>query len=114
MDRANAIAARNGVWMRDVVPAPGPELREPMIGRGGLAPIAGGSPEADAAGAAAIPAGASAGAGPSRLGVAPRLSDLARTRWVGGAPKMAVDTRAVRARCGWSPTGTRATSCSVS
>jgi NADH-quinone oxidoreductase subunit N len=36
------------VWMRDEVPAPGPGLREPFMGRGGLAPIAGGSPEADA------------------------------------------------------------------
>ena len=35
------------VWMRDEVPAPGPGVREPLMARGGLAPIAGGSPEAD-------------------------------------------------------------------
>ena len=35
------------VWMRDAVPAPGPAVREPLMARGGLAPIAGGSPEAD-------------------------------------------------------------------
>jgi NADH-quinone oxidoreductase subunit N len=35
------------VWMRDEVPSPGPGVREPFMVRGGLAPIAGGSPEAD-------------------------------------------------------------------
>ena len=35
------------LWMRDEVPAPGPGLRTALMGRGGLAPIAGGSPEAD-------------------------------------------------------------------
>jgi NADH-quinone oxidoreductase subunit N len=35
------------LWMRDEVPAPGPGIRSALIGRGGLAPIAGGSPEAD-------------------------------------------------------------------
>ena len=35
------------VWMRDAVPAPGPGVRGPLMARGGLAPIAGGSPEAD-------------------------------------------------------------------
>jgi NADH-quinone oxidoreductase subunit N len=45
------------VWMRDEVPSPGPGIREPLIGRGGLAPIAGGSPEADAENGAALRAG---------------------------------------------------------
>ena len=35
------------LWMRDEVPAPGPGIRDALMGRGGLAPIAGGSPEAD-------------------------------------------------------------------
>ncbi|MGZ4293561.1 MAG: NADH-quinone oxidoreductase subunit N [Solirubrobacteraceae bacterium] len=35
------------LWMRDAVPTPGPGVREPFIGPGALAPIAGGSPEAD-------------------------------------------------------------------
>ncbi len=35
------------LWMRDEVPAPGPGIRSALMGRGGLAPIAGGSPEAD-------------------------------------------------------------------
>jgi NADH-quinone oxidoreductase subunit N len=36
------------LWMRDEVPAPGPGLRGLVMGgRGGLAPIAGGAPEAD-------------------------------------------------------------------
>ncbi|HEX3975764.1 MAG TPA: NADH-quinone oxidoreductase subunit N [Solirubrobacteraceae bacterium] len=35
------------LWMRDEVPAPGPGVRSALMGRGGLAPIAGGSPEAD-------------------------------------------------------------------
>jgi NADH-quinone oxidoreductase subunit N len=33
--------------MRDEVPAPAPGIQSALIGRGGLAPIAGGSPEAD-------------------------------------------------------------------
>jgi NADH-quinone oxidoreductase subunit N len=37
------------VWMRDEVPAPGPGLGDPVIAPGRLAPIAGGSPEADVA-----------------------------------------------------------------
>ena len=36
------------LWMRDEVPAPAPGIRGALAGRGGLAPIAGGSPEADA------------------------------------------------------------------
>ena len=40
------------LWMRDPVPAPGPGVGEPFMARGGLAPIAGGSPEADAENAA--------------------------------------------------------------
>ena len=36
------------MWMRDEVPAPAPGVARPLAGRGGLAPIAGGSPEADA------------------------------------------------------------------
>jgi NADH-quinone oxidoreductase subunit N len=35
------------LWMRDEVPAPAPEVRGRSLGRPGLAPIAGGSPEAD-------------------------------------------------------------------
>ena len=35
------------LWMRDEVPATGPGFRGALLGRGGLAPIAGGSPEAD-------------------------------------------------------------------
>ncbi len=35
------------LWMRDEVPAPEPVIRGALIGRGGLAPIAGGSSEAD-------------------------------------------------------------------
>jgi NADH-quinone oxidoreductase subunit N len=57
------------VWMRDEVPAPGPGLREPFMGRGGLAPIAGGSPEADAEHGAgtlvAAPRSSIAAAGPA-------------------------------------------------
>jgi NADH-quinone oxidoreductase subunit N len=35
------------LWMRDEVPAPAPGIQSALMGRGGLAPIAGGSPEAD-------------------------------------------------------------------
>jgi NADH-quinone oxidoreductase subunit N len=65
------------LWMRDEVPAPGPGVREPMIARGGLAPIAGGSPEADVQDGATVPAGGSAGAGPSRVGAAPVATAVA-------------------------------------
>ncbi|MFL5863261.1 MAG: hypothetical protein ACJ780_21225, partial [Solirubrobacteraceae bacterium] len=52
------------LWMRDEVPAPGPARRNPFLGRGGLAPIAGGSPEADEQdGLGAVRAGTGSGAG---------------------------------------------------
>ncbi len=59
------------LWMRDEVPAPAPGLRSALTGRGGLAPIAGGSPEADqdtgfvAAPRAWAAAGSVAAAGPA-------------------------------------------------
>jgi len=50
------------LWMRPAVPSSGPGLAAPaMLGRGGLAPIAGGSPEADEADGLAT-GGAAAGA----------------------------------------------------
>ncbi|MFL5859292.1 MAG: NADH-quinone oxidoreductase subunit N [Solirubrobacteraceae bacterium] len=57
------------LWMRDEVPAPGPARRNPFLGRGGLAPIAGGSPEAyeqDGVGAVRAAPGSGAGAGGMR------------------------------------------------
>ena len=56
------------LWMRDEVPAPEPGIRGALMGRGGLAPIAGGSPEADDDEAASSPspqAGGVAAAGPA-------------------------------------------------
>jgi NADH-quinone oxidoreductase subunit N len=58
------------LWMRDEVPAPARGIGDPVIARGRLAPIAGGSPEADADDGAAT------------LGAAPR----AITTGPGGAP----------------------------
>jgi NADH-quinone oxidoreductase subunit N len=63
------------LWMRDAVPAPAPGIRGALGGRGGLAPIAGGSPEADAGGGAfaAAPGASSvaaAGAAPEVVAVA--------------------------------------------
>jgi NADH-quinone oxidoreductase subunit N len=60
------------LWMRDEVPAPAPGIRGALAGRGGLAPIAGGSPEADAGGGA--------------FATAPRPSSVAT---VGAAPEVA-------------------------
>ena len=54
------------LWMRDEVPAPAPGIRGPLAGRGGLAPIAGGSPEADA--------------GEGAFATAPRASGMAGVR----------------------------------
>jgi NADH-quinone oxidoreductase subunit N len=54
------------LWMRDEVPAPGPGIRSALVGRGGLAPIAGGSPEADEDnGFGAGPPAGSVAAGPA-------------------------------------------------
>jgi NADH-quinone oxidoreductase subunit N len=55
------------LWMRDEVPATGPGIRGALMGRGGLAPIAGGSPEADEEnGFVAVPVPSSvAAAGPA-------------------------------------------------
>ncbi|HXD63402.1 MAG TPA: NADH-quinone oxidoreductase subunit N [Solirubrobacteraceae bacterium] len=59
------------MWMRDEVPAPAPGIRGALAGRGGLAPIAGGSPEADAGGGA--------------FATAPRASSVAAA---GAAPEV--------------------------
>jgi len=59
------------VWMRDEVPAPGPGVRERLMGRGGLAPIAGGSPEADEEEGAGAPVTAAPVAAPHSGGVGP-------------------------------------------
>jgi NADH-quinone oxidoreductase subunit N len=64
------------VWMRDEVPAPGPGVRERLMGRGGLAPIAGGSPEADEEDGAATPVPA-ARSGFAALGPAPGVTGVA-------------------------------------
>ena len=59
------------IWMRDEVPAPGPGIRSALMGgRGGLAPIAGGSPEADeeSGGLRRSPAGEQRGRGRTRAG----------------------------------------------
>jgi NADH-quinone oxidoreductase subunit N len=61
------------MWMRSEVPAPGPGLGTQLaLGRGGLAPIAGGSPEADQA-------GVTSGAAPSRFGASMAAPDPAVT-----------------------------------
>ena len=64
------------VWMRDEVPAPGPGVRGRLMGRGGLAPIAGGSPEADEEDSAATPVPAPR-SGLSALGPAPGVTAVA-------------------------------------
>jgi NADH-quinone oxidoreductase subunit N len=64
------------VWMRDEVPAPGPGVRERLMGRGGLAPIAGGSPEADEEDGVATPAPA-AKPGLAMFGPAPAATAVA-------------------------------------
>jgi NADH-quinone oxidoreductase subunit N len=64
------------LWMRDAVPAPAvaPGARGALMGRGGLAPIAGGSPEADQAdGVVAAPHAASIAA----AGAAPEVTAVA-------------------------------------
>jgi NADH-quinone oxidoreductase subunit N len=61
------------MWMRAEVPAPGPGLGTRLaVGHGGLAPIAGGSPEADQA-------GVTSGAAPSRFGASVAAPDPAVT-----------------------------------
>ena len=68
--------------MRDEVPAPAPGVRGPLTGRGGLAPIAGGSAEADAGGGA--------------FATAPRPSSVAA---VGAAPEVAAAAVLFGAAC---------------
>jgi NADH-quinone oxidoreductase subunit N len=67
------------LWMRDEVPAPGPGIRSPLLGRGGLAPIAGGSPEADdeGGGFAAAPQAGGARGGSGAAGIAPEVTAVA-------------------------------------
>jgi NADH-quinone oxidoreductase subunit N len=62
------------LWMRDEVPAPG---RGTLIARGGLAPIAGGSPEADAEDAAAFAAAPQPGGVAAAVGPAPEATAVA-------------------------------------
>jgi len=64
------------IWMRSEVPSPGPSITGaiPVARRGGLAPIAGGSPEADAQPGVTpglVPAGGSRRTGPGAAGAAP-------------------------------------------
>jgi NADH-quinone oxidoreductase subunit N len=57
------------LWMREEVPSPGPSLTGQFVaGRGGLAPIAGGSPEAD------VPAGAAGAPPPPGVTAGPRFA----------------------------------------
>jgi NADH-quinone oxidoreductase subunit N len=65
------------LWMRDAVPAPGPGIRGVLMGRGGLAPIAGGSPEADAEGGAGFATAPQGGGGPAAAGPAPEATAVA-------------------------------------
>jgi NADH-quinone oxidoreductase subunit N len=64
------------LWMRDEVPAPSPGIRSTLVGRGGLAPIAGGSPEADEGNGGAFAAPAQSGA-VRAAGAAPEATAVA-------------------------------------
>jgi NADH-quinone oxidoreductase subunit N len=64
------------LWMRDEVPAPTRGIRSALTGRGGLAPIAGGSPEADADNGGAFAAPAQGGA-MRAAGAAPEATAVA-------------------------------------
>jgi NADH-quinone oxidoreductase subunit N len=64
------------LWMRDAVPAPGPGFRGAIMGRGGLAPIAGGSPEADEDNGAGVVA-APRSSGVAAAGPAPEVTAVA-------------------------------------
>jgi NADH-quinone oxidoreductase subunit N len=64
------------LWMRDEVPAPAHGIRSALTGRGGLAPIAGGSPEADADNGGAFAAPAQGGA-MRAAGAAPEATAVA-------------------------------------
>jgi NADH-quinone oxidoreductase subunit N len=64
------------LWMRDEVPAPARGIRSALTGRGGLAPIAGGSPEADADNGGAFAAPAQGGA-MRAAGAAPEATAVA-------------------------------------
>jgi NADH-quinone oxidoreductase subunit N len=64
------------LWMRDEVPAPAPGIPSPLMGRGGLAPIAGGSPEADEEGGF-VAAPRTSGVGLAAVGAAPEITAVA-------------------------------------
>jgi NADH-quinone oxidoreductase subunit N len=81
------------LWMRDEVPAPGPGLRGSLMGgRGGLAPIAGGSAEADEEGggfgAAPPRSGSQAAPGPAPEVVAVGVLFAAATVFFGIFPSV--------------------------
>jgi NADH-quinone oxidoreductase subunit N len=65
------------VWMRDAVPAPGPGIRGTLLGRGGLAPIAGGSPEADEEAGVGFATAPQAGGGLAGAGPLPEATAVA-------------------------------------
>jgi NADH-quinone oxidoreductase subunit N len=65
------------LWMRDEVPAPAPEARASMLGRPGLAPIAGGSPEADDEDRTATIVAAPLASATAVAGIAPEVTAVA-------------------------------------